>query len=156
MGADFAIAAAALLRPGQITAAGSDVAVRIGLFAFNDLEPSVDGHALNPHAAVRERLGIGNGPAIFLRNAIEEIEAAVDQLGRRKHGLALFNQAIVGREKPSAGLAVCDGDFNPLVENWNFTQLSGVILSLKDRFGTGFGAVEGGELRLDVIEGLAG
>src|SRR5690349_20920597 len=93
--ANGAIAAAALLRARQIKN-GTDVRRAAFFLALDGLEPYIDVHTLDAAAAsfAAFRMLIER-PFVFGRDAIWKVEPAVDEFGRRVHGLTFFDQFIV-------------------------------------------------------------
>ena len=146
----MAVAASSFFGAGEVAdAGGSDVfggegglvagALEFGGFAGDEFEPGVSGHALDSAAAQFRFFFFGVGPMVFGRDAVGEVEAAVDQFGRRQHGFASFDQVFVGGEEAGEGFSVfLDGDFDPLFEEGDFAAFFGVVLPLEEEFG-GFG-----------------
>jgi hypothetical protein len=85
------------LRARQVAnACRSDVSVFPELFAFDYIEPSIDGHALDAAAAALTVYVVSRGrPIVFRRDCIGEVDAAVDELRRRQHALSAFDEFIV-------------------------------------------------------------
>jgi hypothetical protein len=115
-------------------ARGPDVPGTCRGFALDHLQPRINGHPLNASATQLPRFRVLCRPVILRRNAIREIEPSVDQVRRRKHGLAFFNQLFI------RGISLCHCspvvhlDFKPLIENHKFALLLRVILPLKNAF----------------------
>ena len=111
-----AIATAPMLRSGQVADAGwTDMAGEGGLFALDYVQPGIELQTLDAGAAGFEELGPGfGGPVILGRNTVHEVEATVDEVGRRIHGLGLFDQFLVGRVQSRTSRSVFDGHLDPL------------------------------------------
>ena len=152
----MAVAASSFLGAGEIADSGrSDVfggeggfvagTLEFGGFAGDEFEPGVGGHALDAAASQFAFLFFCVDPFVFRRDSVREVEAAIDQFGRREHGFASFDQVFVGGEEAGEGFSVLlDGDFDPLFEEGNFAAFFGVILPLEEEF-RGFG--RGGRFR---------
>ena len=146
----MAVAAASFFGSGEIADAGwSDVfggeggfvagTFEFGSFAGDEFEPGVGGHALDSAASQFTFFFLGIDPMVFGRDAVREVEAAVDQFGGREHGFASFDEVFVGWEEAGEGFSVfLDGDFDPLFEEGAFAAFFGVVLALEEELG-GFG-----------------
>ncbi len=146
----MAVAASSFFGAGEIADSGwSDVfggeggfvagTLEFGGFAGDDFEPGVGGHALDAAASQFAFLFFCVDPFVFGRDSVREVEAAIDQFGRREHGFASFDQVFVGGEEAGEGFSVLlDGDFDPLFEEGDFAAFFGVVLPLEEELG-GFG-----------------
>ena len=136
------------------------VAVGAFFFLLDHDEPVVHCHALQATAAVFAYFGIERaGPGVFVGNAVREVDAAVDELGRRPHFLAFADHVVIAGDLFGDGDAVLDGHFDPLFEAHDFALASGVELALEEelrlgfgRLGWFFGEFGSGQLAEDIIQ----
>ncbi len=91
---------------------------------------------------------------IFGRNAVYEVTAAVDQLRRRIHGFALFDELVVGWDYGCAGYSIFDGNLEPLFHHDDVALVLFRILSLEQFLGGSFrlGGGGGSEFLIDALE----
>ncbi len=144
--APFAGAGAQFLGTSEGSWRGRGEAVGVLSFLIKNNRPILDGEAVKEQAAVFLHLKGWLGPHVFLRNAVDEVEAAVEDVRLWVHLFELAVKDVVRRIEDGNSLPVHALDFNPLLvaDDSLPVLVSDLDLHLFDplTFGMGLGAVE--------------
>ena len=116
-GATEAGARAELGRTG-LTGTRNDSHVAFTTFLFEGGEPRVDGKAEEEMSSVLAESRVGGGPIVIARDAVEEVEAAVDEDRRRVHFLSDALEFSVRRIEGGDGFAIFAGNLDPLIVSY--------------------------------------